>query len=150
MDAREIIRRSIRAFFIIFAMATMGFTVVLWFFAPGRVYGLHYLDIVMLLFLALVTSQASWVFYSRNDLTYRAFFLRRIAHFLIVQGTGITCIVWITHVREQVWFVSYIFGGFLLVLSISIVYATVTLVDSFNFKKVADEMNKRLKERYGD
>ena len=151
MDAREIIKRSIRAFFIIFAMSTIGYTMFArFYFLIYRADGILYGDVAMLLFISFVTSQAYWIFYSRDDLTYRQFFWRRIAHFLFIQVTAVTGIIWITYARKQTWVVSYTLGVIVLVLSVCIIYATITLVESFTYKKLADEMNKRLRERYGD
>ena len=149
MDAREIIRRSIRAFFIVFAMGTIGYTVFAWFYFPvHRSDGILYGDVAMLLFISFVTSQAYWIYYSRADLSHRQFNLRRAAHFLFVQGVAITGIVWITYARQQAWVVSYTFGVIVMFLYVCIIYATITLVESFNYKKLTDEINKRLNERF--
>ena len=150
MDAREIIRRSIRGFFIIFAMGVVGYTVFAWFLSPERVDGLFYGDVAMLLFIAVATSQALWIFYSKEELTHKQFSRRRVVHFLLVQGIAISGTSLIIYGRELTWEVPHITGVILMIASVCVIYATVTLVDSFNFKKLTDDINKRLKERYGD
>ena len=151
MDAREIIRRSIRAFFIIFAMGVIGYTVFAWFYTPVlRSDGILFGDVAMLLIISVITSQAYWIFYSRDDLSRRQVILRRVVHFLFIQGASITGIIWITNVREHTWVVSYIFATIVTFMFGCIIYATITLVESFNYKKFTDEMNKRLNERFKD
>ena len=149
MDAREIIKRSIRGFFIIFTMGVIGFAVFVWVLAQ-RIEGIFYGDIVMLLFIAVATSQALRIFYSKEELTQKQFSRRRVVHYLLIQGIAHSCFYLIIYGRGLEWEIPLWLGVTLMIISVSIIYITVTLVDSFSFKKLTDDINKRLKERYGD
>ena len=149
MDAREIIKRSIRGFFIIFTMAILSFTVFSWLLSPiRRPDGLLYGDIAMILFLSFITSQAYWIFYSKKELTKRAFSLRMAAHFLLVQVICMTCIILIFYGMGFIWGHPPVTGVIIIITGICIIYATVVLVEVFTFKKLTDDINKRLRERY--
>ena len=147
MDSKEIIKRSIRGFFIIFTMGNIGFTAFSWFLSPRRTEGLFYGDFVMLLFISFITSQAYWIFYSKDELTEKQFTIRHIAHFMFVQGTALTGLTLTFYGRGFQWGVSPWIGVTMIFLCVCVTYVTVMFVDSFSLKKLTDDINRKLQER---
>ena len=149
MDAKEIIKRSTRGFFIIYASINIFFTVYSWFLSESRTEGIFYRDTIMLLAIAILTSQLLWMLYSKKELTHRQFMMRHIAHFFAVQGTSLIGIIIITCGLGFELGPPPLSVIILTMLSASLTYVIVVLVDSYDTRKLASDMNKKLKERYG-
>jgi len=100
-------------------------------------------DITANLILSIVASSALLVFYSKKELSKRQFLVRYTIHFSIILTT--TLIV----ARRMGWIrmnEALMVGTFVaLVLT---VYIVIVVYDLCQSKKVVNELNQRLKEKY--
>ena len=149
MEAKEIRKRSLRAFFIIYASSNMFFTVFAWFLLDSRTEGIFYRDTVVLLIISILTSQLHWIFYSKEDLPHRQFVIRHIVHFFAVQGTTLAGINLVLRSMRLAMGITPFRMAIASVVAVSVTYAIIVFVDSYDNRKLASDINKKLKERYG-
>ena len=150
MDAREIRRRSIRGFFIIYACSSIAFSLLSYFFSRPRSEGIFYSDSIMLLALSIVISLTYWIFYSKEELTQAQFTMRHIAHFFIVQGVAHIGFALMYRGGGFVWTRLPILAVVATMVVTTVIYVIVMLVDAVNSRKLADDINEKLSERFGD
>ena len=150
MDTREIRTRCIRGFFIIYACATLAFSLLSYLFSQERAEGTFYSDSVMLLILSILVSLAYWIFYSKEELTRAQFTLRHIAHFFVVQGIAHIGFVFMYRGGGFVWTRLPILAVVATMVVTTVIYVIVMLVDAINTRKLADDINEKLNEKFGD
>ena len=142
MDLKTIVKETGDSFFIIFTVTTLLNT-VLW-----RINGTETVSTVLnfrILLLSVATALAGFVFYSRRELTRRETAVRYVLHFGLVMGMVLgfaRLLHWVdwTSLRSVV----------VLVVLTAAVYFTVHGIVFFQTKKLADQLNEKLKERYKD
>lgn len=84
MELRELIKRLIVSYPIIYGCSIMAAYVFCLFFDPDTVFGLEYLEGFFLF--ALAGDLPSLVFYSRRELSNREWRIRVILHLLLLEG----------------------------------------------------------------
>lgn len=84
MELRELIKRLIVSYPIIYGCSIMAAYVFCLFFDPDAVFGLEYLEGFFLF--ALAGDLPSLVFYSRRELSNREWRIRVILHLLLLEG----------------------------------------------------------------
>ena len=150
MDAREIRKRCLRGFFIIYACSNIAFSLLSYLFSIPRDEGIFYSDSIMLLALAIVVSLTYWIFYSKEELTGAQFTMRHIAHFFIVQGVAHIGFAFMYRGGGFAWTRLPILAVVATMVVTTVIYAIVMLVDAVNSRKLADDINEMLSERFGE
>jgi len=140
MEKREIIRGVINQFFLIFTIIMIA---MLSLERLSAVEYIHTNNIIGVLILAALTSLASLVLYSKKEQRRAEARVRSAIHLVIVMvlATTIATIFrwlrWNSPAEVAVWLALFL-----------VVYAITSAVDYFQTKKLADNLNERLRQRY--
>jgi len=141
MENREILRNVLNQFFLIFTVIIIAMLII------NRLTAVDVIatnDILMALFLAALSSLAGIIVYSKKDPKRAEALIRSVIHFIIVLGIYITLgtlgrwINWAAPFEVALWIAIFV-----------AVYVIVSLIDYFQTKKLADDLNTKLKQRYG-
>lgn len=140
MDMKEIAPRVLYSFFIIFTCSLVAMCIFA-LFAGYRFIAIT--DLFVLLGLAILTSLAGFIFYSKKELSKRQMLIRNIIHFLLIQGiifSAAFLVRWI--------FLHYPGRMVLLVVLVSIVYVVVYTMEGYKTKRLADRLTQKLHDYY--
>lgn len=141
MNAEELLKKMFRSFF----MIATGIVVSMYLFClilyPDVTFTLQ--DIGRILLMAVLSDLPLLIFYSGNELSKKQMYIRKSVHLLALLAVTLYCAnTWnwisIKSAKEVSVFL-------MLVL---LVYIIVLGVTTYNDKKLADKMNRYLKERY--
>jgi len=143
MENREIVRNVLNQFFLIFTVIIIAMLIINRLTEEVAVV-VATNDILAALLLAALTSLAGIVVYSKKDPKRAEALARSVIHFLIVLGICLTIativgwISWATPFEVALWIGIFV-----------AVYFIISLIDYFQTKKLADDLNTKLKQRYG-
>ena len=140
MDIREFTKKMIAIFFITFTCIILAMTV---YYHMNEIPFRFPRDIVAVFVITTLTTAAEFVLYSKKEPKKREMFIRHIIHLFAIIGITLSVAV---HVRWVIWSVPITVINFMgLVIGI---YLAVHAIDFYQSKKLTDELNKKIKERY--
>jgi len=140
METREIIKGVLNQFFLIFTVITISMLATVRLSALDAV---PISDIIGALILAALTSLAGIVMYSKRDLRRSEALVRSAIHLFIVMVMCLTIatifgwLSWNTPVEVALYIALFL-----------AVYLIISLIDYVQTKKLADDLNAKLKQRY--
>ena len=141
MNAEELLKTMFRSFFVITTGALASMFVFCLILHPEVRFTLH--DIGGILLVAFLTDLPFIIFYSGRELSKKQMYLRRAVHFSVLLAIVLylACLWdWVSINRTKEVFVF---------LSIFVVvYAVVFVITAYQDKKLADRLNRSLRERY--
>ena len=140
MELREVLQGMFRSFFVIFTCSILAMSSFILLFVGDTV---NIGDIIGVLVLSILTSSAYLILYSKKELGKKQMFLRNTIHFVVVATimlSGANFLGWISP-REPAQFI------FFLCLFIGI-YTLVTILELHQSRKLANQLNRKLQERY--
>ncbi len=137
MELRELLRRIVNSYFVIYGCSMLGTLVFCLIFEPDSVFNVQYLE-WMLLFSALGDLPAL-VFYSGKELTEKQWRIREVIHFVILETVLLTAAncLGMYHTFLQ----GIVFAGIIL-----LVYVLVRAVCFAGDFQTAKNINDQLKE----
>jgi len=140
MDFKVFVREMFDTFFVIFTCAVLGMSIYL------RLLGVEFAplsDISGIFATCILTSLAGFVLYSKREPKRTEVVIRHAIHLLLVM---VISLVMASYIGWVLWSVPITIFRFLaLIMGIYIASMMITLYQS---KKLADELNEKLKERY--
>jgi len=140
MDFKVFVRETVDTFFVIFTCAILGMFVYLHLLGVERA---PLSDILGAFITCVLTSLAGFVLYSKRELRRAEGFVRHAIHLLLVV---VIALGMASHIGWILWSVPITVVRFLaLIIGIYIATMIITLYQS---KKLADELNDKLRERY--
>ena len=140
MGLREVLQGMIRSFFVIFSCAVLAIYLFVMLFLKE---GIHVNDITGALVLTILANLAYFILYSKKELSKKQIFLRNIIHFVVVATIimlGANFLGWLSprNPGKSIFFVCvFIF-----------IYTLVTVIEFRQLKKLANQLNQKLQERY--
>jgi len=140
MGIKEITREMVYSFFVIFSGSVLAMYVYLLIFGQNTV-DIHH--ITALLVMTVLADLASFVFYSRKDLSKKQMFVRYVIHLAVIIGIMLSAATYLEWVRWHEPVQIIVFVGLVVA-----VYTIVMITDEYQNKKLADKLNQKLKERY--
>jgi len=140
MGIKEITREMVYSFFVIFSGSVLAMYVYLLIFGQNTV-DIHH--ITALLVMTVLADLASFVFYSRKDLSKKQMFVRYVIHLAVIIGIMLSAATYLEWVRWHEPVQIIVFVGLVVA-----VYTMVMIIDEYQNKKLADKLNQKLKERY--
>lgn len=137
MELRELLRRIVNSYFVIYGCSMLGTLVFCLIFEPDSVFNVQYLE-WMLLFSALGDLPAL-VFYSGKELTIKQWRIREVIHFVILETVLLTAAncMGMYHTFSE----GMVFAGIIL-----LVYVLVRAVCFAGDFQTAKNINDQLKE----
>lgn len=137
MELRELLKRIVNSYFVIYGCSMMGTLLFCLIFDPESVFDVRYLE-WMLLFSALGDLPAL-VFYSRKELTEKQWRVRLVIHFILLEAV---LLVTAKYLKLYETFVQgAVFAGIIL-----LVYVLVRAVCFAGDFRTAKDINDKLKE----
>ena len=138
MDIKEIIRKILQQFPVIYFGTMICTFIYCLIFAPDSQFAVSYFAEMMIL--SLMGAAPSLVFYSKHELTEEEWSVRRVIHIILLEGIILTLgrYYGLYHTFWQ-----GVFFAFLVLLVYVIVYISVFRFDC----KTADRMNQKIRER---
>ena len=140
MNYKEIAKEIVEVFFVIFAIAIVGNAT--WVHFEG-IESIQVSIIFGILILSFATSLTCIVFYSRRELNRREVLIRYLIHFVLVFAIVLG---FATYMGWMYWGMPIIVIRFC--IFVFILYLAVHGVVFLQTKMLADQLNKKLKERY--
>jgi len=140
MDFKVFVREMIDTFFVIFTCSILGMFVYLSLLGVERA---PLSDIFGVFITCVLTSLAGLVLYSKRELRRAEVILRHFVHLLLIV---VIALGMASHIGWILWSVPITVARFL-ALIIGIYIAT-TIITLYQSKKLADELNEKLRERY--
>jgi len=140
MDIKELASEIIDVFFIVFTCSILSWFAYFWLLGIDLA-PIH--DIVAILVASTLSSMAGIVLYSSRGLKRHELLVRHAAHLLVIMVIGLSIasymgwLLW-SEPMTVIWFV----------VLIVVVYITVLAITFYKSKKLMDQMNEKLKERY--
>lgn len=101
-------------------------------------------DLSRILLLAAAGDLPLVVFYARRELTRKELCIRKIIHFALVVGVNLTLTYlwgWVNMAQGR-----EVAG---LLLCVTVIYVAITVITDYRDRKVTDQLNDKLRERYG-
>ncbi|MDF2999953.1 MAG: hypothetical protein K0Q48_72 [Bacillota bacterium] len=141
MNAEELLKTMFRSFFVITTGALTSMFVFCLILYPEARFTLH--DIGRILLMAAFTDLAFLIFYSGKELGKKQMYLRQAVHLpvllaIVLYLAGRWDWVNLNRVNEVFVFLSLFL----------VVYAVVCAITAYQDKKLADRLNRSLRERY--
>ena len=143
MGFREIKQGMIRSFLIVFTCSMLAMSSFVMIFEGDAGYISD--NIIGVLLLSILTTLAYLILYSKKELSKKHMLLRNTIHFVVVATimlSGANVLGWVS-LREPSQFI------FFVCLFIGI-YILVTIIELQQYKKLANQLNQKLQERYKD
>ncbi len=141
MNGEELLKVMLRSFCMIATGVVVSMYVFCLIFYPNVSFELD--DIGRILLMAIAGDLPYLLFYSRKELSKKQMHLRQLVHLfvllaLLLYFARLWDWITLTSAKEVVVFLSLVLG----------VYAVVCLATAYRDKKLADKLNRSLKERY--
>lgn len=140
MGIKDILKRMVIHYFIIFTGTMFATYIYCSFFYPDLTIDLHYLSQFM--GFALVGDLPLLVFYSKHELTDRQIKVRYAIHFLLLELV-------LTVTAYKLEFYQNCFEASAFCFAVLVIYMLVRVVNFFLDKKTAKSINERLREMNG-
>jgi hypothetical protein len=93
--------------------------------------------------MAALTDLAYFIFYSGKELSKRQMLLRYFVHFTAIMGIALSIAVRMGWISRAEPVRAAVFAGL-----VAAVYITVFIVTMYQSKKLAEKLNRKLRERY--
>ena len=140
MNLREILKRIVHTFFLIWSLSGLMVCIFALIFSWSVVR----VDFILsLLLIAFLTSLTYIVYYSKNELTVRQLILRIIVQFFLVLGT-VLAVSWYKGWLEP----QYPFPTIAVVASVLIIFIIIISFELYQTWRLADKLNLKLQERF--
>ena len=141
MNAENLLKTMFRSFFIIVTGIIASMYVFCLIFYPDASFSLH--DIGGILVMAFVSDLPYLIFYSGKELSKKQMYIRKSIHLPVLLSVVLyfACLwdwISINHTKEVLTFV----------LLFLFVYIMVFITCKYQDQKLADKLNRRLRERY--
>ena len=141
MNAENLLKTMFRSFFIIVTGIIASMYVFCLIFYPDASFSLH--DIGGILVMAFVSDLPYLLFYSGKELSKKQMYIRKSIHLPVLLSVVLyfACLwdwISINHTKEVLTFV----------LLFLFVYIMVFITCKYQDQKLADKLNRRLRERY--
>lgn len=141
MRFEELVKNMIRSYFVIVTGITVSIYVFCLLINPDAVFSIH--DIGRILLMALVSDLPHLIFLSHRELGKKQMMIRMIIHYIVLSAILLYFAFlwdWVSSGSVQ-----QIAVFLFLVLA---VYIFVSMMIRFRDKKLTDQINRKLKERY--
>jgi len=140
MLLKEIIQRVMYSFFVIFTCSAIVMSVCMLLVGYSSIFvGNFYI----LLCLALLTSVARFIFYSKKELNKRQMLIRNIIHFCVIQAIVMSAATFMGWVLWQ-----DPISVFLMIGLVTLVYIAERAIEGYRAKRLADRLTQKLRNHY--
>lgn len=137
MELRELVKKMITSYFIIYGCTMMGTLFYCLIFCPNDSFELNYFG--WMLMFALAGDLPSLLFYSRKELNERQWNVRFIIHFFVLESVLLIFAKYLSLYET-------VLEGVVFAVIILVIYIVVRAVCFASDMMVADEINERLKQ----
>lgn len=137
MELRELLKRMINSYFVIYGCSMMGTLLYCLIFMPDEVYNIEYFE--WMLVFSLAGDLPTMVFYSKKELTEKQWRVRLIIHFVLLEAVLLVMAKYMKMYRT--FLQGAVFAGIVL-----LVYVLVRAVCFAGDFQTAKNINDKLKE----
>jgi len=140
MDIKEILKRRIQSFLVVFGSSVIAMYVYLLIFG---IFEIDTHNITALLISSVLIDSTPLIFYSKKELSRSQMFVRYVVHLIVILVILLSMATFMTWIKWSEPMQILVFLGL-----IAVVYLAVMASGMYKSKKLADRLNQKLKERF--